>query len=66
MKNKGDLTFAERLEISILLEKGYSMRAIGRVMNRGHSTVSYEIKVNSVNGYMIHTKQRPQQDCGRG
>lgn len=50
MKNKEDLTFAERLEISILLEKGYSKRAISRALKRGHNTVSYEVKQNSVNG----------------
>lgn len=41
---------AERLEIGILLEKGYSHRAIGRALSRGHNTVSYEIQINSTNG----------------
>jgi len=50
MKNKGDLTLSERLEIKILLDKGYSMRATSRVLGRGHNTVSYEIKNNMVNG----------------
>lgn len=50
MTNKGDLTRAERLEIGILLEKGYSHRAIGRALSRGHNTVSYEIQKNSVLG----------------
>lgn len=50
MKQKGDLTRAERLEIGILLGKGYSLRAIGREMGRGHNTISYEIKENSVRG----------------
>jgi transposase, IS30 family len=50
MHNKGDLTRAERLEIGILLEKGYSYRAIGRALGRGHNTVSYEIQINSTNG----------------
>jgi len=45
-----DLTKAERLEIGILLEKGYSQRAIGRALGRGHNTVSYEIQKNSTNG----------------
>ena len=49
--NKGDLTKAERLEIRILLDKAYSMRAIGRVMQRSPNTISYEIKTNSVNRY---------------
>jgi transposase, IS30 family len=50
MKNKGDLTFAERLEAGILLEKGYSMRAISKALKRGHNTVSYEVRRNSVSG----------------
>ncbi len=45
-----DLTKVERLEIAILLEKSYSMRAIGRVLGRSPNTVSYEIKANSVSG----------------
>ena len=49
-KQKGDLSKAERLEIGILLEKGYSQRSIGRILGRGHNTVSYEIKRNSTNG----------------
>jgi transposase, IS30 family len=48
-KNK-DLSHTERLEIKILLDKGYSQRGIARVMNRGKSTISYEIKENSTNG----------------
>lgn len=50
MENKGDLTCAERLEIGILLEKGYSLRSIARSLGRGHNTVSYEIRTNSVRG----------------
>jgi transposase, IS30 family len=50
MKQKGDLSRAERLEIGILLEKGYSRRAIARALGRGHNTVSYEIRTNSVDG----------------
>src|SRR3989344_601911 len=50
MHNKGDLTRAERLEIGILLEKGYSHRAIGRALGRGHNTVSYEVNLNSTLG----------------
>src|SRR3989344_7069582 len=50
MHNKGDLTRAERLEIGILLEKGYSRRAIGRALGRGHNTVSYEVILNSTLG----------------
>jgi len=47
MKNK-DLIRAERFEIRILLDKQYSLREIARVMERGKSTISYEIKNNSV------------------
>ena len=50
MSNAKDLSRAERLEIEILLKKGYSHRAIGRSLDRGHNTVSYEIRENSVNG----------------
>lgn len=47
---KGDLRKAERLEIKILLDKGYSLRAIARALARSPNTVSYEIGKNSVNG----------------
>lgn len=46
---KGDLTKAERLEIKILLDKKYSLRAIGRAMERSPNTISYELRENSVN-----------------
>jgi IS30 family transposase len=59
---KGDLTKAERLEIKILLDKDYSMRAIGRAMERSPNTISYEIKVGSVGGvydpHKAHLKAR--------
>lgn len=50
MNNKGDLTRAERLEISILLEKGYSQRAVARAVERSPNTISYELRKNSVLG----------------
>lgn len=50
METKGDLTRAERLEISILLGKGYSQRSIARSLGRSHNTISYEIAKNSVSG----------------
>lgn len=50
MKGHKDLSHAERLEISILLNKGYSMRSIAKAMNRGKSTIAEEIKHNSTNG----------------
>lgn len=59
---KGDLVKVERLEIKILLDKDYSMRAIGRVMERSPNTISYEIRANSVNGeydpHKAHQKAR--------
>lgn len=50
MNNRGDLTRAERLEIGILLEKGYKQRPIARTLGRSPNTVSYEIRVNSTLG----------------
>lgn len=50
METKGDLTRAERLEIAILLRKGYSQRSVAKSLGRGHNTVSYEIARNSVRG----------------
>jgi IS30 family transposase len=40
----------DRLELSILLKKGYSIRDIARVLGRHPSSVSRELKRNSVNG----------------
>lgn len=50
MKRSKDLSRAERFEIKILLDKGYSMRGIARAMSRGKSTISYELEINAVNG----------------
>ena len=36
----------DRLEIKILLNKGYSCRAIARSMGRSPNTIAYEIEVN--------------------
>jgi len=47
---KGDLEKAERLEIKILLDKGYSLRGIAGAMKRSPNTISYELKINKVNG----------------
>lgn len=49
-KGKGDLTHAERLEIGILLSKGYQSREIGGVLGRGKSTINYEISQNQTKG----------------
>jgi IS30 family transposase len=45
---KGDLSKVERLEIAILLEKSYSMRAIAQALGRSPNTISYEVRANSV------------------
>lgn len=56
MKNKQNnkkyshIKKAERLEISILLNKGYSYREIAKVLKRSASSISEEINNNSVNG----------------
>ena len=47
---KGDLPKAERLELAILKARQYSLRRIAGVMERSPNTISYEVKVNSVNG----------------
>lgn len=39
----------ERLELSLLLNKGYSLRAISGVLGRSHSSLSRELKKNRVN-----------------
>lgn len=44
MNNYQHITKTERQELSILLEKGYSIRAISRAMNRSHSSISRELK----------------------
>lgn len=48
MEKRQKLTRAERLEISILLEKKYSFRAIGRALGRSPNAISYEVRENSV------------------
>lgn len=40
----------ERCELSILLKKGYSYRSIASVLKKNPSSVSREVKSNSVNG----------------
>jgi len=56
MKNKRDVTLAERFEIEILLGKKYSQRSIASVLGRSPNTVSYEVKKNSVSG--IYTARK--------
>lgn len=50
MRKSKKLNNPERSEISILLAKGYSHRAIAKAMARSRNTISAEIKRNSVNG----------------
>ncbi len=54
MKNKtkkfSQLSKSERNEIAILKHKSYSLRDIARALNRSVSTISDEIKRNSVDG----------------
>lgn len=46
MAKKPKLSRVERLEIKVLLDKGYSLRSIAKSLGRGHNTVSYEVKAN--------------------
>lgn len=48
MRKRSKLSKAERSEIEILTNKGYSMRKIAEVLERSPNTISYEIKKNSV------------------
>ena len=43
-------TRTDRFELSILLKKGYSLRSIGNALKKSPSSISREIKDNSVNG----------------
>lgn len=55
MVKKPKLKLSDRLEIKILLEKGYPLRAIARSMERSHNTIAYEINVNGgLVGYNPH------------
>lgn len=47
---KGHIKKEERSEISILINKGYSCREIGRALGRSHTSISREIRANSVRG----------------
>lgn len=46
MAKKPKLKLVDRLEIKILLDKGYSFREIARSMGRSPNTISYEVEVN--------------------
>lgn len=50
MRKAKKIKKTERSEISILLDKKYSMRDIAKALGRSPNTISYEINNNSVNG----------------
>lgn len=50
MKKAKDLSRTERMEIGILLGKGYSLRLIAKALGRSPNTISYEVRKNSVKG----------------
>ncbi len=50
MQKKPKLSRSERMEISILLKRGYLIREIARVLGRSPSSISEEIKRNTVKG----------------
>lgn len=61
MKQAKKISKTERLEISILLEKKYSFRAIARALSRSPNAVSEEIKRNSVSGVYNPLKAEAKQ-----
>jgi transposase, IS30 family len=66
MKKREKLSKTERLEIGILLNKGYSRRSIARALERSPNTISYEIGKNSVRGrYDPHKAQTKAQNKRR-
>jgi IS30 family transposase len=67
--NYTHLTTGERHKIELLLQQGKTARAIGRILNRYHSTISREIKRNTATGYHPDQSERQYQinknNCGR-
>jgi len=62
MKNRPKLTALERDQIAVSLASGLSLRQIARDLNRSVSTISYEIKRNSLKGqYRSFTAQALSQ-----
>jgi IS30 family transposase len=55
-EKNSNLTKAERNEIQEQLEKGYGVRAIARMLGRGKSSISDEIRLNSVKGVYVAEK----------
>jgi len=50
MKKAKKLQYVERIELKILLNKGYSIRSIAKVIDRSHGTISDELKRNTKQG----------------
>jgi len=59
------LSDAERGEIEILKERGYSMRKIAEVLGRSPNTISREIKTNSVDSEYIAKKAKAKSRVSR-
>lgn len=59
------ITKPERIEINILLEKGYSVRAIAKAMSRCHTSVSREISNHSVKGKYLPNRAQFQAIADR-
>ncbi len=59
------LSSAERSEIQILKNKGYSLRKIAEVLGRSPNTISREIKVNSVAGEYVAVKAKAKARVSR-
>ena len=57
------LCSAERSEIQILKDKGYSIRKIAVALGRSPNTISREIKVNGVAGEYIAVKAKQRVGC---
>jgi IS30 family transposase len=66
---KGHIKKEERLEISILLKRGYSYRTIAKELERSHTSISREIRRNSEKGeYSPHRasqKARNKRKCSK-
>lgn len=59
------LSSAERSEIQILRNKGYSLRKIAEALGRSPNTISREIKVNSVAGEYVASKAKAKSRVSR-
>lgn len=55
----------ERLEFSILLSKGYSLREIAKALGRNHTSLSRELKKNRVSGTYSPIKAHNKSDTRR-